>query len=34
MIDIPNNTDTYGEYLVSAGTCKNDRGAQPDHHNR
>lgn len=22
MIDIPNNTDTYGEYLVSAGTCK------------
>lgn len=23
MIDIPNNTDTYGEYLVSAGSCTN-----------
>ncbi|WP_251198223.1 Tat pathway signal protein [Anaerotardibacter muris] len=23
MIDIPNDTDTYGEYLVSAGSCKN-----------
>lgn len=23
MIDIPNDTDTYGEYLVSSGSCKN-----------
>lgn len=23
MIDIPNNTDTYGEYLVSSGSCNN-----------
>lgn len=23
MIDIPNNTDTYGEYLVSSGSCTN-----------